>query len=137
MFGTSDPDLRALSGGGKIGYDELSRMMGSDKKGNAEAFAKKGGKPDLRDFGLMTPSGGNPAQEPSSTRPAGHGEGERRPGKDKAKGTSKARRAGHAPKAAAWDEDPSRSPPASSPTSIWWVWEQDSWWPPEQWGQQW
>ena len=103
MFGTSDPDLRALSDEGKIWYDELSRLMGSGNKGKAEAFAKKRGKSDLRDVGLMTRSGGYPAsrhrgkgpgsggypaQGSSSARPSGddEGEGERRPGTDKASG---------------------------------------------------
>ena len=119
MFGTSDPDLRALSDEGKIWYDELARMMGSDTKGRAEAFVKEGGKADLRDFDVMTRSGGYPAsrqqgkgpgsggypaQGPSSVRLADEGdeEGAQGPGTDKAAGTSKARRTGYAPQAASW-----------------------------------
>ena len=58
MFGTVDPDLRNLNDQGKIWYDELTRMIGSDNKEKVNILVKKGGKSDLREFGIQTRSGG-------------------------------------------------------------------------------
>ena len=43
MFGTVDPDIRTLNDQGKIWYDELTRMIGSDNKEAIQILAKKGG----------------------------------------------------------------------------------------------
>ena len=58
MFGAVDPDIRTLNDQGKIWYDELSRMIGSDNREKIQILAKKGGKTGLREFGIHTRSGG-------------------------------------------------------------------------------
>jgi hypothetical protein len=40
MFGTVDPDLRNLNDQGKIWYDELTRMIGSDNKERIDILVK-------------------------------------------------------------------------------------------------
>ena len=63
MFGTVDPDLRTLTDQGKIWYDELTRMIGSDNKEKIQILVKKGGKARLREFGIHTRSGGYSAPD--------------------------------------------------------------------------
>ena len=145
MFGAADPDLRALADDGKIWYDELSRMMGAGNKEKADAFAKKGGKADMREFtrefnlapgsggysarrsrGEGPGSGGYSARAPPSARPTEEGDDYARgPAEDKATGTSKARRAGRTPKGATWSPPAAWSRAASS-SPTWW--SQDQWW---------
>ena len=138
----TDPDIRTLNDQGKIWYDELSRMIGSDNKGKIEILAKKGGKTGLREFGIHARSGGEsagdwrgkgpesggyPAQVPPAPRPSGEAEERvRGQGKDKGKGAWKARSTGYASKAPSWDEATQWSPPAASSSSSW-QWS-DSWW---------
>ena len=100
---------RWLQEEGKVWCDDLASMIGSDITSKATAFAKQGGKPDAREFGLVPRSGGFPA--------SGHrGKGPRSGGyltpspipkqpleepqwcsSDTAEGSSKIRRTGYAP----------------------------------------
>ena len=145
MFGTIDPDLRQLNDRSKIWYDELTRMVGSDTKPKMDILVKKGGKSNIREFGVNRRSGGYsapdwrgkglvsggyPAQSPSvprsgpepDNRAEGHGEANGQ-GKAKGKGKSrdawKARRTDDTWEDPSWDEAARWSQPATSSSSSW------------------
>ena len=142
MFGTIDPDLRNLSDQGKIWYDELTRMIGSDNKEKVNILVKKGGKSELREFGIQTRSGGcsapdwrgkgpvsggYPAQSPPVPRSGQEAEGKGKGhGKDKGKDAWEARRTDYTWKAPSWGEASLWSQPATSSSSSW-QWSDDRW----------
>ena len=142
MFGAVDPDLRNLNDQGKIWYDELTRMIGSDNKEKVGILVKKGGKAELREFGIQSRSGGYsapdwrgqgpgsggyPAQVPPVPRSPGEAEGKAQgQGKDKGWSAWKARRTEYTWKAPSWGEATQWSQPAASSSSSW-QWSDDRW----------
>ena len=141
MFGATDPDLRNLNDQGKIWYDELTRMIGSDNREKINILVKKGGKSDIRDFGVHRrsggysapdwrgkgpASGGYPAQSPPVPRSGQEAEGKSKGhGTDKGKDAWKARRTDYTWKAPSWGEASQWSQPAASSSS--WQWSDDRW----------
>jgi hypothetical protein len=145
MFGTTDPDLRNLTDQGKIWYDEMTRMVG-DNKQKLDILVKKGGKSNIRDFGVNRRSGGYsapdwrgkgpvsggyPAQSPPVPRSGPEAEGKAKghgkdKGKDKSRDAWKARRTDYTWEAPSWGEAAQWSQPATS-SSASWQWADDRW----------